>query len=636
MNTFKNNWSNYFLPVRGKKMFFPIILCLIVTAVMGYHVPQKIQKIFQSYGNPDLFFRELLFFVLIFIVIYITRVFYGLLTTKYVQYLMEEIRERCFRTWLLKHDVIHEGQDENHHEYPMGEVLSRIVNDTESLRDLVTSGAFGVFLDIFFLLSGIISFFMIDLEAGFILVAAEVLACLALLWGSRSMAKVFLNVRKASAQMSRVVANVTAGMPEMYYTTHHQYASKKSLSSFKDFLKKQNTANVWDASYYSLAESLYPFFLLLMFAALPITGIKEAAIIAVLVDLIQRAINPVKSLTSNIANIQRAMTGITRINEFLNKFESSQIEISSASGGDNFIKEETFMFDHLSVNIQRFQYDSHSQTTNANGSNEDRKVFVLDHIQFTAHKGELIGIVGLSGSGKSTLLNVLAGNIIPKDCEIVLSSGMHEQTPKPKVKGEKNSTILTTPSGLKSSIVFPHSDLDKIRYRQQISLVSQDSHVFSESVEFNISLVNPQTYGHDSLTSQKFNKFWQEMKMQLPYLAKWGLNPQDKINVKMLSAGQKQLISALRACYLQRPVVLLDEISSALDTDLEESLRQTVLLIQRYSITIIVAHRIETIIRADQIIVLHEGKIENQGQHRDLLKKSVVYQSFINEISSLT
>ena len=166
---------------------------------------------------------------------------------------------------------------------------------------------------------------------------------------------------------------------------------------------------------------------------------------------------------------------------------------------------------------------------------------------------------------------------------------------------------------------------DIMNYKSQVSIVSQDSHVFSNSLRFNITL---------SLKEDpSFDKFWMNVSSQINYLKSWGINPSDKINPKNLSLGQKQLLSALRSCFLNKPIVLFDEISSSLDSELEEALRKLVLLIQKMSLTFIVAHRIETIIGADQIIVMEKGKIISRGKHSDLLHSSKSYQDFINQLN---
>ena len=168
------------------------------------------------------------------------------------------------------------------------------------------------------------------------------------------------------------------------------------------------------------------------------------------------------------------------------------------------------------------------------------------------------------------------------------------------------------------------SPLELMHYREQVGLVSQDSHIFTASLAFNISFRNEIT--------QELTEFWDWMKTKILYLNIWDIDLETSISPKMLSAGQNQLISAIRSCYLKKPVVLFDEISSALDSDLELALREVVLLMQKNALTLIVAHRIETTVNADRIIVLDNGTLLDEGNHQVLMERSNEYKQFIAQL----
>ena len=160
-----------------------------------------------------------------------------------------------------------------------------------------------------------------------------------------------------------------------------------------------------------------------------------------------------------------------------------------------------------------------------------------------------------------------------------------------------------------------------------VSIVSQDSHIFSSSLAFNVSL---QGEIHQDLID-----FWDKVKNEIVYVKNWNIDLETIIKPKELSLGQKQLICALRSCFLTKPIVLFDEISSGLDSELEEALQKLVLMIQKKSLTFIVAHRIETILKADKILVMSEGKLVGQGRHTELLQNSAPYQDFITQLKGL-
>ena len=397
------------------------------------------------------------------------------------------------------------------------------------------------------------------------------------------MRDIFHRVRAARGHVSRQMANITGGFDQTYYLDHQNYASRDGRKIYDDFMTKQLKANVWDAGYYSVAESLYPLFIILIIFISPYAGAIEGALIFAIVDLIQRSIEPIKAIAGKIANIQRAHTGLERIQHF-----HSEV-VKKESSFEHKTQDKEYNLSGVQVAIDKFTYPKKSK--------DQTTAFSLENIRFNANAGETVGFVGVSGCGKSTLLKMVAGVILPDEGKISV-----------KLKEEE--------------INFPYGK-DRLRYRELVSLISQDSHVFSESLRFNITL---------GFSREDFSNFWEYVTDAVPYLKSWGIRPEETINLKEISDGQKQLICALRACYLKKAIVCFDEISSALDSDLELALRKLVSIIQQQSLTFIVAHRIETVMQANKIIVLKDGKIVDEGTNESLLGSSDYYNEFINEL----
>ncbi len=561
-----------------------MIMCLIISSILGALVPIYMNRLTTSYDSTNDFYQVLRVLALIFVATFINRGFYNLVINKYVVELIQSIRSYCYSKWLCSYEVQTSNSNKND-KFPQGEVLARIMTDTESIRELVTSGTFGIFIDIFFVLSSLVSFYTLNKVAGLSLGALEIGCCLLLVWGSKYMREVFLKVRQARGELYRTIADVIGGVRETYYIENKQYSSKKSEVVFDNFLNRILVSNVWDASYYSLAESLYPIFLAFAVFIIPHAGMKEIGLIFALVDLIQRSIGPIKDVSSKVANIQRALSGVVRINEFLAHLDSAR-----SSDIDKEIQEVGL--ESINIRIDKYSYPRKSDSDTP---------FSIEDISLDVKIGELIGIVGLSGSGKSTLLNILSANIIPDSGLIKLNK-----------KDEQTS--------------FDFKDFNQfIEYRELVGIVSQDSHIFSESVHFNI------TMGHDG--AGDFDEFWNWVKKQLSYIDIWGITPDTKLSQNDLSLGQKQLLAAIRACYLKKPIVLFDEISSSLDSNLEYALRKMVLLVQKNSMTFIVAHRLETIIEASQIAIMHHGKMVDIGAHSQLMERSKIYREFIDQVS---
>jgi ATP-binding cassette subfamily B protein len=554
VSSLKNNfWKHLWLRSQLPLVVF-IFINLMISAVTGYLTPRLITDFYQSLKSDADFDKHFMLLVLLFVGEYVNRALFQLSSHRYIQMLLVDIRKRSFSLWLkapFKHKT-----HKKHDEYPLGEVLARLMNDTDAVREVVGSGSLGIFIDIIFILSCLISFLQLNSTTGLSLFVAEVVACLLLIRGSKAMAKVFMEVRRMTGMMARVVTDLTSGLKELFYSPNPKYASRRGEKIFEEFLDKQLHANIWDASYYSAAESLYPILVALVMVIVPYAKIVEVAILAALIDLIQKSITPIKEVASKISVLQRAGTGLTRLSEFDESFSQ-----------DVYHRQE---FNDLNVekmqfSLSRFQYD---------------QGFALEDISFDLKRGQILGILGESGCGKSTLLKLLSGQYHTFDGKIDID-GM---------------------------VITPSLDKELRNFSSYVSLISQDSHVFTETLKFNITL--GYNFG--------FEEFWELAKNNIPYLVRWGLMPDETIDPKQFSMGQKQLLSGLRALFLKKPIILMDEISSGLDSELESALRDLIQFFQSRSITIIVTHRLETILKSDSLLLLDQGHLLAKGNHAEL------------------
>ncbi len=569
MNSLKIKWYDLFFISKVRTVLILLVLCLIVSAYLGWKTPVLISNVSKNFEDNNLFFESLKWLSLNFIAVYFNRVVYQLSVNKYVRVIIQHVRSTSYRRWILT--PINKTE-----KFSQGEVISRIISDTESIRELVTSGTFGIFIDLSFVFSCLFSFINLDKTLGFSTALFELLLTLALVWGSKIMRDVFTKLRNAQAQVNRVTSNVTGGFFQIYFEKHFQYSSKKSDAVFDDFLKRQNQANMMDAFYYAIAESMYPIILAFLALILPIKEAINIALLFALIDLIQRSINPLKEISGKISNIQRAMAGVERVENFQNELELESRDL-------NLIQVKPIV--SLVVDLESFDY----------GINNERSQFLLGPIKFSAHKGQLIGLIGLSGCGKSTLLNILASNL----------------------KSIKDQTYIQA--------IDDKIKINQFEYARYVSLISQDSHIFSDSLSFNLFFKN-------DLTSEDFAKI-QNINNSIQYMQEKFSDLKMSILPINLSAGEKQLLAGVRSVLLNKPIVLIDEISSAMDSALEKALRDLILLVQKNALTIIVAHRVETIVAADQIFVMEKGRVVHSGNHVDLLTRSATYQQFIEQLS---
>lgn len=574
MTSSASSWSSFLLPEKGKRWLVLMVLHMSLSALIGWWLPTATQEFYRGFNGPSL--TPFWWIGGLLAGEYINRLGYQLSSYKFIQHLLTQTRSRVYGRW-MRSPLKVKRVDKTGDEFPMGEVLARVMNDSDAVRELVTSGTMGILVDAMFILAGLAGFLRLDAHVGWGLLASEVFACVLLVWGSRKMGAIFMSVRTSTGILSRVVTDVTGGLRELAYTPHRHYASARGEAASEDFLRKQLKANVWDSGYYSAAESLYPILLALVLVFFPGGQAARVALLATLIDLIQKSITPIKEVAGKISNLQRARTGLERIREFHAYFPENEKE------GDT----ELIPFTHFRAEVVHFSHPARAGET----------PFSLRDIHLEGEPGQLVGIVGASGCGKSTLLRLLSGQHGLFEGAVWLGDE--------KLDGEDAQAMR--------------------QLAHHVGLVSQDSHVFTATLEFNIAL--EESHGD-------FAAFWQQAKTALPYLEKWGITPASPLDPKQLSLGQKQLLSGLRACFLRKPIALFDEVSSGLDPELEHALRDLVRFVQRRSLTLIVTHRLETILAADILVLMDAGKVVDQGSAAELRNRSALFREFLEHLHS--
>lgn len=563
----KSRWWTYLWLKSEAFLAVFILVNIMISSITGYLTPRFVTAFYDSLNDNDEFSYRLTLLATLLAGEYLNRFLFTISTHRYIQLLLVEVRKTSYSFWLKAPFKRKSGK---HDEYPMGEVLARLMNDTDAVREVVSSGSFAIFIDIIFILSCLISFLQLNSTTGLALFIAEIIACLLLIKGSKVMARIFMDVRRITGMMARVVTDLTSGLKELFFSPNDKYASRRGEKIFEEFLDKQLRANIWDAGYYSAAESLYPILVALVMIIVPYSKIVEVAILAALIDLIQKSITPIKDVASKISVLSRAKTGIDRIHQFNESFEQDEYLRVDFKG----LEAHRMIFD-----LEVFQYE---------------QGFKLESIKFELNRGEVLGILGESGCGKSTLLKLLSGQY---------------HTFKGTINIDGRVIDCNDEKGLRS-------------FASYVSLISQDSHVFTDSLKFNITL------GSD----EGFEEFWKLAVRSIPYLVRWGLNPGDKIYPKSLSMGQKQLVSGLRALFLKKPIILMDEISSGLDSELEAALRDLIHFFQSRSMTIIVTHRLETILNSQKLILLEHGHLMASGSHH-VMREIPKYQEFLKHLN---
>lgn len=225
---------------------------------------------------------------------------------------------------------------------------------------------------------------------------------------------------------------------------------------------------------------------------------------------------------------------------------------------------------------------------------QEGDAFVVDGISFSVRPKEMVAIVGQSGSGKSTVIDLIAALRYPTAGRILIDGIDVEQ-------------------------------LDIEGWRQQIGYVPQDVTIFNETVRNNLLFANPDSSEEDIWGCLKTTHM-EKVVANLPQ----GLDTLLGEGGARLSGGQKQRLALARALIAKPNLLLLDEATSALDNESEKIVQEAIYSLAHRFTIIVVAHRLSTVEKADKLLVLHEGKIVEQGSSEDLLKADGPYSRLHN------
>ena len=279
-------------------------------------------------------------------------------------------------------------------------------------------------------------------------------------------------------------------------------------------------------------------------------------------------LRPLKSLTNVNSQFQRGMAACQTLFEFLDlpiEKDNGTVKVERAKG--------EICFDDVS-----FSYDGKEEKA-------------LNHISFSLPQGKTVALVGRSGSGKSTIANLLTRFYDIDEGRITLD-GINIQ------------------------------DYQLANLREQCSIVSQQVHLFNDTIANNIAYAATDKYSREQIIAAAKAAHAMEFIDKLED----GLDTVIGENGASLSGGQRQRLAIARALLRNSPVLVLDEATSALDTESERAIQAALAELQKDKTVLVIAHRLSTIEKADEILVVDHGQIIERGSHHELLAKNGAYK----------
>ena len=574
--------NKYF--IKYKYSFLIGILTTIVAQIFSLFTPKLISKSFQAIEDfskqsgvdSSLIQKELIHNILLIIA---TTIIAGFLTFLMRQTLIVMSRHIEFD---LKNEVFRQYESLSQNFYKQnrtGDLMNRISEDVGKVRMYV--GPAVMYTINTFIRFAIVIVYMYNVSPRLTLYALLPLPIL-----SYAIFKLSSEINTRSTIFQQYLSKVSSFTQEVFsgirvikaYSLENQYQnnlvdlSEESKTKSLHLAKVQSLFGPLMLALIGVSNLVVIYFGGMMY----INGsIKSIGTIAEFILYINMLTWPVASLGWVSSMVQEAEASQKRINEFL----KIQPDIQ------NEHQEKSIIDGSIAFNNVSFVYD-------------DTNIRALDNLSFSIKKGETLAILGKTGSGKSSILSLI--------------SRLYDAT-----EGE----ILIDGKPIKQVNLY---DL-----RNSIGIVPQDAFLFSDSIKNNIK------FGKETATDEEVEEAAKKAVI-LDNIMQFNQGYETVLGERgiTISGGQKQRVSIARAMIKDAPILLLDDCLSAVDTETEEAILNNLLSFCKDKTTVIVSHRVSSAKNADQIIILDQGKIIQQGSHNQLINEKGYYaELYLKQLS---
>ena len=458
---------------------------------------------------------------------------------------------------------------------PIGTLVTRTVSDLETIADIFSEGLIVIIGDLLMLLLIVLAMFYIDWRLALISLSTIPVLMIATRIFQYGINKTFREVRNQVAALNTFVQEHITGISVVQIFNREA----EEMNRFKKINKEHMKANIRSVWYYSI---FFPVVELLSTTSLGLliwwgsSGVivHEVSLgnIMAFIMYINLLFRPIRELADKFNTLQMGMVSSERVMKVLdtNEFIDNKGTVKKEIKGN-------IRFENI-----WFAYND--------SLNPDDTEWILKDVSFEIRSGETLALIGATGAGKSSIINLV--------------SRMYEFQ--------------------KGKITIDDTDIREFELyelRKQIAVVLQDVFLFSDSIANNITL-NDTSISKAQVVAASKAVGADLFIDRLP--GKYDFNVMER--GAMLSVGQRQLISFIRAYVFNPSILILDEATSSIDSESEELIQKATTTLTKNRTSIVIAHRLATIQNADKIIVLDHGKVIEQGNHQELLKKEGLYR----------
>ena len=472
-----------------------------------------------------------------------------------VQRLRSEVMDAALRQPLSAFDT-----------QPVGQIISRVTNDTEVVRDLYVTVVATVLRSAALIGAMLVAMFSLDWRMALVAITIFPAVITVMLIYQRYSTPIVRRVRSYLADINNGFNEVINGMSVIQqFRQQARFGERMGEASRSHYLARMQTLRL-DGFLLRPLLSLFSALILcglMMLFGFSSVGTVEVGVLYAFINYLGRLNEPLIELTTQQSMLQQAVVAGERIFELMDaprqQYGNDRLPLSSG---------------RIEVDRLSFAYRG------------DRHV--LSEINLQVPSRDFVALVGHTGSGKSTLANLLMGYYPLKQGEIRLDGR-------------------------------PLSSLSHQTLRQGVAMVQQDPVVLADTFFANVTL------GRDISEQQ----VWQALEtVQLAELARGlseGIHTRLGEQGNNLSVGQKQLLAMARVLVAAPQILILDEATANIDSGTEQAIQRALRAIRQHTTLVVIAHRLSTITEADTILVLHRGQAVEQGNHRELLAQQGRY-----------
>ncbi|MDX1271146.1 ABC transporter ATP-binding protein [Bizionia paragorgiae] len=559
-----------------KTVFFGVLLSVILIAVLSAASPFVL-----SYAIDENVAQKkedgFLFFVLLMIGMLLLETVFQLLFIFYAAWLGQSV-VKDVRVMLFNHML--KFKMKYYDNSSVGTLITRAVTDMERIADIFGQGLFMISRDLLVML--VVSGLMIVMnwQLSLIVFITMPIVLYATRIFQKYMKKAFEEVRTEVSNLNSFVQERVTGMKILQLFTREETEYTK-FKAINERHKAGWLKTIWyNSIFFPIPELLssVALGLVVWYGGLNIVleGTATQGDLFAFVMMIPKLFRPLRQIADKFNTLQMGMVAAKRVFRVIDT--TSQIDDTGTLEAQNFKGDISFK--------------------NVTFSYVDNEL-VLKGINFEVKAGETVAIVGATGAGKSTIINLL-------------------------------NRFYEINSGVIAIDTIDIKEVTLKSLRSQIAVVLQDVFLFADTVLANITLNNPEISEADVQQAAKDIGI-HDFIMSLP----GGYHYNVKERGAMLSSGQRQLISFLRAYVTNPSILVLDEATSSVDSYSEQLIQNATDKITKDRTSIVIAHRLATIQKADKIIVMDSGHIVEQGTHSELLKNENGYYRNLYEVQFL-